>query len=685
MKKGAVRPESPPPGAAMSAALARGRSRLLLRDVLFGIAAGTPVAGVGLVVASASVRGAAILCGLAVLLAMVVIRLRRHTRTAASVAWRIEQSDPSFKNLIVTAEELLRRPGRSPEWIGDRVLREAASRLQQADIRSSTPVASPALIALGALAAAAVLPIAIRSQQQDRPGVPGQAAVDPFRRPTVVDVRLQPPAYTNRPATSFVNPERLEALEGTRLTVSTRSSDLRIRFGDRPLAMTSAGGQRTAELQLSESGYLAIESEGSVSADPVRFVPVTVIADRAPIVRVERPGRDLLLPNARATVDIDAAADDDIGLGSLALKYTKVSGSGEEFEFVEGELPLSVTRQSTQSWRARGRIPVAALGLAPGDSLVYRLTARDGRPNLAGSSSSDTFFVEIAGPGLVPLEGFEMPPEQDRYALSQQMIVVKVRRLREREKALSPTALDEETGAIAAEQRAVRGNFVFLMGGHVEDEEEEAEQSSEIQEGRLENTARREISRAVSHMTTAEQALTAHDTSAALGAALKAVESLQRAFTRNRYILRTMPSRLRIDPSRRLSGSLSDVKDAERPVADPATAPDALLARQLLADVIALMSRLRSDSSSAQAAAALSSAAERALAARPGDARWASIAQSLLRLRGAVLEKQEQARIDADARAVLEALLHRVREDAATVRERTPDRLESAWAGEARR
>ena len=43
---------------------------------------------------------------------------------------------------------------------------------------------------------------------------------------------------------------------------------------------------------------------------------------------------------------------------------------------------------------------------------------------------------------------------------------------------MTPAVLDEQTGAIAAEQRAVRGNFVFLMGGHVEDEEEEAEQST---------------------------------------------------------------------------------------------------------------------------------------------------------------------------------------------------------------
>ena len=53
----------------------------------------------------------------------------------------------------------------------------------------------------------------------------------------------------------------------------------------------------------------------------------------------------------------------------------------------------------------------------------------------------------------------------------------------------------EQAGLIAAEQRSVRANFIFLLGGDVEDEEEEAAQSTEISEGRLTNTARREIDR----------------------------------------------------------------------------------------------------------------------------------------------------------------------------------------------
>ena len=316
---------------------------------------------------------------------------------------------------------------------------------------------------------------------------------------------------------------------------------------------------------------------------------------------------------------------------------------------------------------------------------MYRLTARDERPGTAGTASSETFFVEIAGPGQVALEGFEMPPEQERYALSQQMIVVKLRRLREREKRLSPQAVADETGGIAAEQRAVRGNFVFLMGGHVEDEEEEAEHSNEIQEGRLENTARREIWRAVSHMTAVEQALAAPDTGAALTAAVKAVEALQRAFTRNRYILRTLPSRLQINPSRRLSGDLDEVKDENRPVAPATDAASGLLSRQLLADMVALIPRLRDEPRSARTVQNLSTAAERALTAAAGDSQWRVVAQAILQLRSSVSANADRSRIDADGRAVVQALLERVGQNATVVRGRAGDRLESAWAGEGTR
>ena len=144
--------------------------------------------------------------------------------------------------------------------------------------------------------------------------------------------------------------------------------------------------------------------------------------------------------------------------------------------------------------------------------MIYRIVGRDERPGDAGLASSETFFIEVAGPGQVALEGFELPPDRERYALSQQMIVLKLERLRAREQTIDRATLEQEVGNIAAEQRAVRANFMFLMGGQVEDEEEEAEHSHEIQEGRLENTARREIVDAIQHMGRVEVGLAAVNT-----------------------------------------------------------------------------------------------------------------------------------------------------------------------------
>ena len=45
--------------------------------------------------------------------------------------------------------------------------------------------------------------------------------------------------------------------------------------------------------------------------------------------------------------------------------------------------------------------------------------------------------VEIAGAGQVAVDGLEMPTNQQRYALSQQMIVLDIQRLRARERRLS--------------------------------------------------------------------------------------------------------------------------------------------------------------------------------------------------------------------------------------------------------
>ncbi len=413
----------------------------------------------------------------------------------------------------------------------------------------------------------------------------------------------------------MTDPERIDALEGSRIRFDV-PADIRVRFGTAAPAV---------ELVARNSGYFAVEPVGGEAGR--RLIPLNVIPDRAPLVRIDAPARDLLLPDGRRPIPISVSASDDLALRTLELRYTKVSGTGEQFEFVEGSLPVTLQRPSGREWRAGTTLALASLKLGPGDSIVYRAVARDGRPGDAGLAASDTYFVEIAGPGQVALEGVEMPPELERYAMSQQMIVMKLERLRAKEPTIARAALVEETASLAAEQRTVRANFVFLLGGHVEDEEVEAEQSHEIQEGRLENTARKDISAAIAHMTRAEQGLSAVSVSGALPPARAAVEALQRAFGRSRYLLRSLAVRSRLDPSRRLTGDVQDARTWRRSAAE-LTPGEEVVTRQLFDDLLQLAER--SPAGGAPDVRRRQELAEAALAIDPSSSVWQEVSRRLL-------------------------------------------------------
>src|SRR5262249_12036937 len=158
--------------------------------------------------------------------------------------------------------------------------------------------------------------------------------------------------YTGLAARELTNPERIDAVKGSALTVTVRpAGDWRIRFGAATLTTVPARAATSARIVLSESSYLAIERAASTPSQwDRRLIAVSVTPDRAPVVRIERPGKDLVFADARATVPIAAAASDDYGLRSLELRYTRVSGSGEQFEFQEGTLPLALARENDRSW-----------------------------------------------------------------------------------------------------------------------------------------------------------------------------------------------------------------------------------------------------------------------------------------------------------------------------------------------
>jgi hypothetical protein len=573
----------------------------------------------------------------ALVAAWVVLRRGRGQRTLAAAAIGVERTLPACRNLVITAEEIQRHPDRASGRIAAQVYADAASAVRDLTPADVVPALRVTSICAGMLLAAfAILLVPVQRNNQKvatRPaGAPDhQSPVNP----AMVIVTIRPPAYTGSDRTTVHNPERLDVLQGSRLTLGVSPGEPhRVRYGDTVLGEIS--GDRTVDLVARDNGYFAVEDAHGGR----RLIAVAVSPDRLPVVRIDQPARDLVLPDSSRTIPVRLSASDDLGLQVLELRYTKVSGTGEQFEFVEGTFPVNVDRSSTREWRGGSTLTLGTLGLEPGDSLVYRAVAKDARPGSEGLAASDTYFIEIAGPGQVALAGVDMPPDQERYALSQQMIVLKIERLRGRERTLAPERVRAEAADIAAEQRAVRANFVFLLGGHVEDEEVEAEQATEISEGRLQNTARRDVNAAIHEMTRAEQGLVAADTGGALPPARAAVAALQRAFGKSRYLLRALPGTGRLDPARRLSGALTTAASWQR---DRAGAParEGAAARELLREVAAIKATSPIDTRRVE------QLAERALATNAVAPAWQDISRRLLALRTADGHDSRREQLDA--------------------------------------
>ena len=575
-----------PDAAAVEARLQKVWRRSALQSVLRGVAAGL-IAGAVLIaigVRSPVIASPASAVAVPAIIGAVLAfaRARRHRHR---VALTVEARVPACQNVVITSTEIAR---------GDRELRDDVSARVHADaLRAMTALTPATLVPIGrdvAAVAVALMLVAGATLLKARAEAPGLRVVDPasaeVRRLTVT---VTPPAYAGLPAEVLADPERLTALEGSRIA-------LRITANATTLVVTTLAGATTVQPQASGDfaveidatapGFIAVEPRAADGhAGDRRLIPLTVTPDRVPVVRIVTPGKDLFVNEPRRSLEIGVTADDDLGLASLTLKYTKATGSGENFTFKAGDVPLTLTRTSSKSWTGRVLWQLDPLAMEPGDVIVYRAVATDHRPGRA-PVESDAFLIELMSPTEVAAEGFAVDDQREKYALSQQMIILKTERLLAAKPKMTADAFTDGALTIAAEQRTVRAEFVFMMGGEIEDEEVEAENEHEIQEGRLGTGGRLDVVRAIRLMSQAAKALTGGAVDAALPIERNALTALQRAFSKNRLILRALTKREQLDMTRRLSGTLADV--ARGPRSAPTADADAtrVAARQVLADTL---------------------------------------------------------------------------------------------------
>ncbi|MBY0494881.1 MAG: hypothetical protein K2Y23_11755 [Cyanobacteria bacterium] len=507
-------------------------------------------------VAGAAFAAAIVLSSLAIAIGVAVIVLplmwlRSASLSSVDAARLIESQFGALDNLVVTAAELQVRPREIRSEIGDEIDRQAAERIRSVDPNRVVPVAPPIAVAAAVLIGCGLLVRAGGGPVTQRIDNVTTAGTQRSGGPPLV-VKVTPPSYTRRNSEALENPLQVAVIAGSRIQIES-------------------GGATLRNMMATESAALELR----VGGEP-RFLSLIVVPDTAPRLRVVTPGKDTAFVEPKGRVPIAIESRDDLGLASLSLRYTKASGGGENVSFSEGEIPLRINRTSDQDWRADAALSLEALNLADGDIVVYRAIARDTNPS-GTPVQSEQYVIEIGRNAAIVDAGFSLPSEEKKYAISQQMVIYKTEQLIAA-RVRHPNDWLEQTRMIGIEQRMVRAEVVFLGGGEVEDEVEEAAKSDELTEGRLQNTGRAELLRAINAMSRAEAQLNDGNADAALVFEREALASLEKALDRRRYFLRTLPDRSRIDASRRLTGERKEARSWNRdlPVQPANTNLDAL-------------------------------------------------------------------------------------------------------------
>jgi len=589
----------PPELRVVETLLARVALRLDSRAAAEGAAIGLATATLAVLIGWPTHVVAAVAVGLLVGLAGVLIRVLQARAATGPVVLFVERRVPQSRNVIVTAYEL--GTATSQSYVRSLVLRRAAEVARDVNPGSLVPLRN-AILAL--LATLAVWSFAVARGGSAVLAPPSGAFSSNGGTPSLdgIELTVTPPSYSGRSPQTLRDPTRVEALAGSRITISTRARAQVVileTLASRDSLVAATDGQFRSTIVANADGYLSLEPRAGGKSGPRVLIGLTVAPDAAPTVAIKAPGHDVRLADGHRSLGIAIEAGDDIGLGSLRLHYTKVSGSGERFTFSEGDVPIAITRTDARTWLAHVTWKLDPLQLGPGDMVVYRAIATDQRPG-AQPSESDSYIAEVASAGGEAAAGFAVDPEQDRYAVSQQMVILKTERLLARRATMSQEDYGSEAQQLAAEQRKVRAEFVFMLGGELADapdvaasmteinEETEAAGESDILAGRNANAGHIALLRAIRAMSRAAASLTVANLDPALPEERTALTQLESAFSHTRILLRALSTRERLDLSRRLTGVLTDAVREQHPSPEPTLDQRTVDLRRALSEIASI-------------------------------------------------------------------------------------------------
>jgi hypothetical protein len=235
-----------------------------------------------------------------------------------------------------------------------------------------------------------------------------------------ISARVEPPAYTKLPAVVAADASRIDAFEGSRVTLDIKASravrSIEVEWPVDAVESESATSAKVAAVlrNRGEGGSVTVDATRtgaySVSlcdelgiasrADEPRRVVVR--ADAPPVVAVRGPeGVKDVSPND--TLGLAIAARDDIAVASVELHCAIDRGDSSSADPETEHVAVALVGLGSRSARGEASLALGRFGLKPGDSLSYRVRVADNRPaprgpNVVWSPAQTLLIVAAAEP-----------------------------------------------------------------------------------------------------------------------------------------------------------------------------------------------------------------------------------------------------------------------------------------------
>lgn len=439
---------------------------LLLRALLLGATAG---AAAFLLLRLATLGSIPAIVGVIVgaTVAALAARPALRARSTETVALWIEERHPSLAYALVTAaggptSEAVEWQALSlPWWSSSRhaIVRRLAGPAVAAASMTALLVLLPPPTGLSATRPSGGAPVVGEATARD---------VDLLAR---IRVTVDPPAYAGRARTSSDDPTSVEALVGSRVTISGEG-DARLVTATldslaRPTTAEEGGRWSVTVAMPLRPALVRLGARGGTRA---RLLVLAPVADAPPGVVLLLPVRDTVVRRATGVLALRAQLRDDIGLRDARFELVISSGEGENFTFRSAVIaPVRLAGAAHRVLDAR--LPLDSLALQPGDVLQLRAVARDGNSATGpGVGSSDTRSLRVARAGEYDSVSVDPAPpgEPEAQVLSQRMLINLTQALDRRRPRLERGVLLAESRRIATDQAKLRkrvGDIVFQRVG----------------------------------------------------------------------------------------------------------------------------------------------------------------------------------------------------------------------------